>query len=144
MNEPYKWDLNPIATLRELMNGRMEDDPGYKLTICGIHRTLWTLLNVDLNGYIPEEKIEEVNELLETAYRMGKRMDYRLRQYYMKEHNMEKEPPMGGKESAVLHSEVDFPNPQLLASATKGKNKGPKGGPKVHVPIEKEGDKDAT
>ena len=78
--EPYKWMLNPRACLREL--GRMDDDPSYRNTICGIHRILWSVLNIDCSGYLPEEYLDKVNDLLETAFLMGKRMDYRLREYH--------------------------------------------------------------
>jgi hypothetical protein len=80
MSEPHKWELNPQACLREL--GRMDEDPGYMKTICGVHRILWSKLNVDFAGYLPEDAIEEINNLLEIAFKYGKRMDYRLKQYH--------------------------------------------------------------
>lgn len=110
--EPSKWEINPEATLREL--GRMEDDPGYSNTICGIHRILWTVVNIDAAGHIPEDILDRLNELLETAYRMGKRMDYRLHEYHKREH--------GDSETnlnALFVSEVQFPVRQLQADVKR-------------------------
>ena len=86
MAEPYKWELSPEITLREFASGRMDDDPGYLKTVCGMHRKLWILVNVDLNGYIPKKKLDEVNAGLEEAFKMGKRMDARLHYYYAEKH----------------------------------------------------------
>jgi hypothetical protein len=80
MPEPYKWSLNPHAALGEI--ARQEEDPGYFKTICGVLRTLYVEINVDCNGYIPQDNLDRVNELLEKAFRMGKRMDYRLHEYF--------------------------------------------------------------
>lgn len=102
--ESYKWKLNPPATLREL--ARSESSPAYKNTICGVHRVLWMLVNVDLNGYIPEKELDEMNSLLETAYTMGKRMDYRL-------HEMnEKYVGRKGIHSSEFTSIVEIPDDQ--------------------------------
>lgn len=106
MSEPYKWELNPEATLREL--GRMEDDPGYLQTICGIHRKLWTVINIDANGHIPEDLLEQMNELMESAYRMGKRMDYRLHEYYKRDHG-----DQSSNLNAIFVQEVKFPIRQM-------------------------------
>jgi hypothetical protein len=105
-NEPYKWELNPDATLREL--GRMEDDPGYRTTICGIHRMLWAMINIDANGHIPEDLLDRINDLLETAYRMGKRMDYRLHEYHKRDHGDQE-----ANLNAIFVDEVSFPMKQM-------------------------------
>jgi hypothetical protein len=105
MAEPYKWNLNPEATLREL--ARSEEDPGYQKTICGIQRMIWMVVNVDLNGYIPEEKLAELNDLLEKSFKMGKRMHYRLREYFKLVNEREPDPP-----AEEFVSEVLFPDPE--------------------------------
>lgn len=87
----------------------MEDDPGYRTTICGIHRILWTKINIDAAGHIPENILDEINELMETAYTMGKRMDHRLHQYYAKEHGLDVANPMAIDFSEKFHSKVKFP-----------------------------------
>jgi len=80
MAEPYKWSLRPDSILHNIH--RQEDDPGYLKTICGVQDVIWTILNVDLNGYIPQDKLDQLNDLLSKAYSMGKRMDFRLREYF--------------------------------------------------------------
>jgi hypothetical protein len=108
--EPPKWALNPEATLREII--RQEEDPGYKKTICGIHRIIWSIINVDLNGYIPEERLEDLNDLLEVAYRMGKRMDYRLRQYFLEKHGVSPEEALVQSATGKFVDAVrDYPSP---------------------------------
>jgi len=109
-NEPYKWQLNPKACLKEL--GRMEDDPGYTKTICGIHRVLWSYINIEAAGHLPEPIRRRINELLEECFRMGKRMDYRLKQYFAATggqipDGVEWEP--GNKLSERMQAEVNFP-----------------------------------
>ena len=112
-NEPGKWELNPEACLREL--GRMDNEAGYGKTICGIHRIIWSLLNVDYAGYLPEEAQERVNELLEKAFRYGKRMDYRLKQYHaftggkLPDGYTDLSYKPGDKRSEQLQGEVKFP-----------------------------------
>ncbi len=101
-DEPTKWELNPEATLREL--GRMESDPGYRKTICGIHRIIWSVLNIDFQGYLPEDLLARLNDLLEEAYRMGKRMDYRLHEYYKRDHG-----DQDTNLNAIFVNEVKFP-----------------------------------
>lgn len=102
--ESYKWKLNPPATLREL--ARSETSPAYKNTICGIHRVMWMVVNVDLNGYIPERHLDELNSLMETAYTMGKRMDYRLHELN------EKYVGRKGVPSSEFTSMVEIPDDQ--------------------------------
>lgn len=80
MAEPYKWSLRPSSIIRDL--SRQEEEPGYMKTICGVQSVLWSIINVDLNGYIPQDKLDQLNDLLSTAYVMGKRMDFRLREYF--------------------------------------------------------------
>lgn len=80
MAEPYKWSLRGDSILHNLP--RQEEDPGYIKTICGVHDVIWTLVNVDLNGHIPQDKLDQINDLLSMAYSMGKRMDFRLREYF--------------------------------------------------------------
>jgi len=119
MPEPYKWHINPTACLREL--GRMDDEPGYRKTICSIHRIIWTKINIDLNGYIPEEKLEEVNDLLEIAFMMGKRMDHRLVQYHALVNGLPVANPMA---LAELHmKEVLFPEEPLKETLVKAKER---------------------
>lgn len=101
-DESYKWKLNPPATLREL--ARSESSAAYKNTICGVHRVLWILINIDLNGHVPERYLDELNSLLETAYTMGKRMDYRLHQMN------EKYVGRKGIHSSEFTSIVDMPD----------------------------------
>jgi hypothetical protein len=80
----WKWYLNPTALLREIP--RQVAESGYRATICGIHASLWTKLNTEpLKSLISEKDLEELNGWLETAFLMGKRMDYRLRRYHAKE-----------------------------------------------------------
>lgn len=114
-NEPGKWNLNPEACLREL--GRMDDDPGYRKTICGVHRILWSVLNVDYAGHLPEEAVEKVNELLELAFRMGKRMDYRLREYHANVADASEALSKSMKGEFV--EEVPFPDPEMKVKAQK-------------------------
>lgn len=124
-NEPYKWQLNPKACLKEL--GRMEDDPGYTKTICGIHRILWAYLNVDCAGYLPEEAQEKINELLEVAFKYGKRMDYRLKQYHALAAGLDLSPEEvldykpGDERSEQLQSEVYLPNYQVKGNKRREK-----------------------
>jgi hypothetical protein len=113
--EPYKWNLNPQACLREL--GRMDDDPSYRKTICGVHRILWSVINIDCSGYIPEEYLDKVNELLEIAFLMGKRMDYRLREYHAKTHSMDD--AVSHSLSGKFTSKVKFPDPEVKEIAKK-------------------------
>jgi hypothetical protein len=95
----YKWQLNPSATLGEI--ARQGTDPGYERTICGVHRILWVLINVDLNGYIPQEHLDRINIHLERAFTMAKRMDYRLREYHREKHRVE-------VDSAEFVTKVEF------------------------------------
>ncbi len=115
MSEPTKWNLNPQACLREL--GRMDDDPGYHSTICGVHRILWTVLNIDCAGYLPEEKIEQVNDLLEIAFKMGKRMDYRLREYHASVSNASE--ALRKSMTGEFVAEVPFIDPEVKGKAKK-------------------------
>ncbi len=108
--ESYKWELNPPATLSELVKSEVE--PSYKNTICGQHRLLWLLLNVDLNGYIPQELLDKVNDRLETAYKMGKRMDHRLRENYAKEHGVTEAVIASAKGQFVSKVDHDFRPPK--------------------------------
>lgn len=78
----YKWYINPDATLREFISERMDGEPGYLKTICGVHRKLWILINCGAGMRLPQEELEEINHWLEIAFRMGKRMDFRLQQYF--------------------------------------------------------------
>ena len=114
-NEPGKWNLNPEACLREL--GRMDNDPGYRKTICGVHRILWSVLMVDYAGHLPEEAVEKVNELLELAFRMGKRMDYRLREYHANIADAAEALSKSMKGEFV--EEVLFPDPEVKGKAQK-------------------------
>lgn len=126
-NEPYKWYINPEATLREFVQGR-HDEFGLISTICGVHRHLWLLINVDCNGFLPQSKLDALNDALETAFRMGKRMDYRLREYFIEVNGTT-------PEEAAIHSmvgkfvdEVHFPPKEVsgVKKYPKPKHKGEK------------------
>lgn len=81
MSKP-KWALRPDALLREIP--RQDGDPGYRNTICGLHSCIWTRLNTDpIKSLIPEKDLTEINGLLEQVFQMGKRMDFRLQQYFI-------------------------------------------------------------
>lgn len=126
-NKPTKWELNPQACLREL--GRMDTDHNYRSTICGIHRMLWAYLNIDCAGYLPEEAQERVNELLEVAFRYGKRMDYRLKQYHAMTGGVVPDGftaqsyKPGDERSEQLQMPVEFPPPEPKSKTTKRKGK---------------------
>lgn len=113
IGEPKKWDINPEACIREIP--RMESEPGYLETICGIHRKLWVILNVDLKDCIPIDRLEELNGLLSKAFLMGKRMDFRLQKYVL-------ERSLAEVVSALLHKEIHFKGPKN-PSAIKAKGK---------------------
>lgn len=106
MAEPGKWELNPPVTIGEIP--RQENDPGYMKTICGVQRMLWTIINVDLNGYIPQDKLDQINSLLEKAFKMGKRMDYRLHEQFKLLHEHE-EPPTSEQLVEEIHLLPDGP-----------------------------------
>jgi len=95
MSKP-KWVLRPDALLREIP--RQDTDAGYRHTICGAHACIWTKLNTDpIKSLLPQKDLEEINELLEAVFLMGKRMDFRLQQYFL-------ELKKGSKADALEHS----------------------------------------
>lgn len=77
-----KWNISPEATLREFVSDRMDGEPGYLETICGVHRKLWILINCGACMHIPQQELDEINHWLEKAFKMGKRMDFRLQRYF--------------------------------------------------------------
>lgn len=125
-NEPYKWELNPEATLREFVQGR-HDEFGAISTICGVHRHLWLLLNVDCNGLLPQSKLDELNRVLETAFRMGKRMDYRLRKNFIELHGVTPEEAAVNSMVGKFVEEVDFPPKESSGAKKYPHSKGKKG-----------------
>lgn len=86
-----KWILSPEAALREISE---EDvDPRHLETICGVHYIIFATFN-RIENLDPDVR-SEINSLLERAYSMGKRMDYRLRVYRKQE---------AGEEAAIRAS----------------------------------------
>lgn len=71
LTAPSEIDLAIAA--RSLANGREVAPNG---TICSVHRRLWALTD-----QLPAEEQERARTLLATAYVMGKKMYYKLRDY---------------------------------------------------------------
>lgn len=62
-----------VALAMRALSGR---DAAPNNTICGVHRQLWALTST-----LPDEDREDARRLLATAYVMGKKMYYKLRDY---------------------------------------------------------------
>jgi hypothetical protein len=88
----YKMLWHDEFVLADIATGKMYNDPGYNKTICGQIRKLWALINVDLDGKIPKNKLDEINKRIKIAYEMGKKMDKRLREQLMEICNLKEQP----------------------------------------------------